>query len=179
MCYTCCMRQQPEMKRVMVIGMVEGDQDDKFTLLFIMGQLLSTGRKGLFQLLTSTIENGTIDVYDMQSHPEKGDAISHLGPDVGLVIAMHLYGIGKMPYKGEKKLHKKLAEEDAIKRLEDIRPLVVYDNNNFYLLQKCMELGIPLIAWGDQPWYKAQNVTDLTTDHSPAKLMIYEPTEMS
>ena len=133
------------MKRVMIIGMVEGNHDDKFTLTFIMGQLASSGRKDLFHLLADAVRDETADIYDMQSHPERGDAMDHLGDDLGLVIAMHLYGIDKMPRKGPP-LHEQLATipdvaGDAIK---------AYSRDNFYLLERCMELRVSNSRAGTQ-----------------------------
>src|SRR6476646_8318282 len=95
--------------RVVVIGMVERYPDDRFTLAFIASQLMTIGRWKLSGLLSGAILGDTLDIYDMQTRPEKGDALDHLGPDVGLVVALHLYGIDKLPVPGVAPLHEQVA----------------------------------------------------------------------
>ena len=150
--------------RVMIIGSM--CKDDRFTLGFAAARLSMAGRSALSELLRDAIIAGA-DEYDMQTHPERGDAMDHLGPDLGLVVALHLCGIGTMPGG---RLHERissiLGEKIGVK---------AYCRDNFYLLLRCMELGVPLLAWGDQPWFGAQRVLDLTLPHTPARLILYEP----
>ena len=156
-------------KRVMVIGYVQGNPDDRFSLGFIAGQLYGD-RRDLASLLIDALTSNTLDVYDMQTLPAKGDAMDHLGEDLGLVIAMHLYGIDKMPVKNAPALH------DQISTIEGpAMGIKVYCRDNFYLLQQCMRMKVPLVAYGDQPWYGAKKTTDLATSFAPAKCFLYEP----
>jgi hypothetical protein len=159
------------MKRVVVIGWTKkSSKDDRFSLMFIAGQLYTAGKTELAHLLRDQLINNQLDVYDMATRPEKGDAMDHLGADVVMVIALHLYGIDKMPVKG-RELHKQLAEYG------DENAQAAYCRDNFYLLERCMTLGIPLVAFGDQPWYKAQKVVDFATGFCPARCFLYEPTD--
>jgi len=162
-------KQNPKL-RVMVIGLVKGNKDDRFTLGVAIGQLLVHGRTALSNLLRDAILNNELDVYDMDTAPAKGDAMDHLGPDLGLVVALHLYGIDKVPHDGPS-LQERIAEVES----EAALAVKVYNRDNFYLLTRCMELGVPLLAWGDQPWYGIQTKVDLTNEFCPNKLVLFEP----
>ena len=158
------------MKRIVVIGWTKkSDKDDRFSLMFIAGQLHTAGRTELAHLLRDQLINNQLDVYDMATRPDKGDAMDHLGADVTMVIALHLYGIDELPVKG-RVLHEQLAGYG------DKNAQAVYCRDNFYLLERCMTLGISLVAFGGQPWYKSQKVIDFTTDFCPARCFLYEPT---
>lgn len=77
--------------------------------------------------------NGQIDLYDMTSYPEKGDAIDAIlrdAEDVAAVVAHHLYW-----------------EED----LSPIKIPYFYNDKNEYLPVITKELDIPFIVIGDQP----------------------------
>ena len=148
-------------KRVMIIGWVEGNTDDRFTLGVIASELSYLGFRDISKMLYDALDGLTSDVYDMHTRPEKGDALDHLDSDVGLVVALHLYGIDKLPYQGE------------------IRPAEIeaYCRDNFYLLERCMKLGIPLIAYGDQPWFGVQKALDFTQPWFPMRVVLYQPEE--
>lgn len=77
--------------------------------------------------------NGQIDLYDMTSYPEKGDAVDAIlrdAEDVAAVVAHHIYwqkdaSLIKIPY--------------------------FYNEKNEYLPIITKELDIPFIVMGDQP----------------------------
>lgn len=77
--------------------------------------------------------NGQIDLYDMTSYPEKGDAVDAIlrdAEDIATVVAHHLYW-----YK-------------------DTAPVKIpyfYNEKNEYLPIITKELKIPFIVMGDQP----------------------------
>ncbi len=77
--------------------------------------------------------NGQIDLYDMMSYPEKGDAVDAILKDpenVSAVVAHHLYWQ---------------------KDLSPIKTPYFYNEKNEYLPVITKELNIPLIIMGDQP----------------------------
>ncbi len=77
--------------------------------------------------------NGQIDLYDMTSYPEKGDAIDAIlrdAEDISAVIAHHIYW-----------------QED----LSAIKIPYFYNDKNEYLPVITKELEIPFIVLGDQP----------------------------
>ncbi len=84
--------------------------------------------------------NGQIDLYDMMSYPEKGDAVDAIlrdTYDITAVVAVHLYW------------HK------------DLSPIKVpyfYNEKNEYLPMITKELNIPFIVMGDQPDYTFAHV---------------------
>lgn len=77
--------------------------------------------------------DGQIDLYDMTSYPEKGDAIDAIlidAGDIAAVVAHHLYW------------------------QEDLSPIKIpyfYNDKNEFLPVITKELDIPLIIMGDQP----------------------------
>lgn len=77
--------------------------------------------------------DGQIDLYDMTSYPEKGDAIDAIlidTEDIAAVVAHHLYW------------------------QEDLSPIKIpyfYNDKNEFLPVITKELDIPLIVMGDQP----------------------------
>ena len=77
--------------------------------------------------------NGQIDLYDMMSYPEKGDAVDAIlrdAEDVACVIAHHLYWQ---------------------KDLSPVKAPYFYNEKNEYLPVITKELDIPFIVMGDQP----------------------------
>lgn len=77
--------------------------------------------------------NGQIDLYDMMSYPEKGDAVDAILRDaeyIAAVVAVHLYW------------HKDLTSPKAE---------YFYNEKNEYLPMITKELNIPFIVIGDQP----------------------------
>ena len=83
--------------------------------------------------LKQTFLNNQIDLYDMTSYPEKGDAVDAIlrdADDIAAVVAYHLY------WK------------------EDLSPVKIpyfYNEKNEYLPIITKELDIPFIVMGDQP----------------------------
>ena len=76
--------------------------------------------------------NGQIDIYDMMSYPEKGDAVDAILKDANIaaVIAVHLYWQ---------------------KDLSPIKVPYFYNEKNEFLPIITKELNIPFIVMGDQP----------------------------
>jgi len=120
-------------KRIVVIGL--NTLDDYVTIEKTATWLENNGRRS-GDRLGARLRAGCFDAYDMATKPEKGDALDHIGPDVGLVVALHLYGIDQIPGK----------------QLYGMDLPYTYCKRNGELLQVCMGLHIPLVCWGDQPW---------------------------
>lgn len=91
---------------------------------------------GYLDLATKLIV-GPYDEYDMTNLPHKGDAIHAITREVELVIAFHLNGIDRMPGG----------------RGDCWDPTYFYTGDNYNILPKCMALNIPLVCFGDQPWF--------------------------
>lgn len=111
------------MKKIIIIGIGEMYEHQ---LEWIYDVLPTEELKQMFL-------NGQIDLYDMTSYPEKGDAIDAIlidAEDVAAVVAHHLYW------------------------QEDLSPIKIpyfYNDKNEYLPVITKELDIPLIVMGDQP----------------------------
>lgn len=111
------------MKKIIIIGIGEMY---KHQLQWVYDILPTEELKQMFL-------NGQIDLYDMSSYPEKGDAVDAIlrdAEDVVAVVAHHLYwhkdeSLIKIPY--------------------------FYNEKNEYLPIIAKELNIPFIAMGDQP----------------------------
>lgn len=83
--------------------------------------------------LRQTFLNNQIDLYDMMSYPEKGDAVDAILKDaenISAVVAHHLYW------------HKDLSP---------VKTPYFYNEKNEYIPLITKELNIPFIAMGDQP----------------------------
>ncbi len=111
------------MKKIIIIGIGEMH---KHQLEWVYDVLPTEELRQMFL-------NGQIDLYDMTSYPEKGDAIDAIlrdAEDVVAVVAHHLYW------------------------QEDLSPIKIpyfYNDKNEYLPIITEELDIPLIVMGDQP----------------------------
>jgi hypothetical protein len=111
------------MKKIIIIGI---NEEHKYQLESIYDVLPTEELKQIFL-------NGQIDLYDMTSHPEKGDAVDAIliyAEDVVAVVAHHIYW------------------------QEDLSPIKVpyfYNDKNEFLPVITKELDIPLIVMGDQP----------------------------
>jgi hypothetical protein len=82
---------------------------------------------------TNGIAFENLDVYDMTTRPEKGDALDALRDDVALVVALHLFGMdGRTSGAG---------------RPESWG----YNRANNTWLSRCLALKIPLVCFGEQP----------------------------
>lgn len=147
------------MKKIIVIGLRE--TDDLVTLEKIAAYFYDNGRRDLAERIWSTPPD--YDVYDMTTMPERGDAFDAIDRDTALVIALHLYGIDKVPVK-----------DAVLKRAGAPIPsgdlFSGKNGRNGLILQRCMKLGIPLVAWGDQPW----NGVEKKTEIHPNSLYLYE-----
>jgi hypothetical protein len=111
------------MQKIIIIGISE---DQKYQLEEIYNVLPTEELKQMFL-------NGQIDLYDMTTYPEKGDAIDAIlidMEDIAAVVAHHIYW-----------------QED----LSPIRTPYFYNDKNECLPVITKELDIPLIVMGDQP----------------------------
>jgi hypothetical protein len=111
------------MQKIIIIGISE---EQKYQLESVYDVLPTEELKQMFL-------NNQIDLYDMTSYPEKGDAIDAIlidMEDVAAVVAHHIYW------------------------QEDLSPIKIpyfYNDKNECLPVITKELGIPLIVMGDQP----------------------------
>ena len=114
------------MKKIIIIGIGEMY---KHQLQWVYDVLPTEELKQMFL-------NGQIDLYDMMSYPEKGDAVDAIlrdAEDVVAVVAHHLYwqkDLSKMRHPGT---------------------IYFYNEKNEYLPIITKELNIPFIVMGDQP----------------------------
>ena len=124
--------------RIICIGRQRDSDDDARALRFI-GEWLAK-RTG-YETLAARIKAEDMDIYDMATAPEKGDGIEALlrYRDVEAAIALHIFGIDFTPNMIAN--CPKLVTHDGY----------LYTRSNHKLLDICMQRGIPLIAWGDQP----------------------------
>lgn len=148
-------------KKIVVIGLV--NNQDRTTLAVIADFLREHGETHLVERITK----GDYDVYDMTTRPERGDAFDAIDEYTELVIALHLYGIDQMPMLDEALRH----HGASVPSGELYRGK---DGRNGNLLKLCMQLGIPLIAWGDQPWEGVEQKTQINKN----ALWIYEKGEL-
>ena len=112
-------------KKIIIIGIGKGDEHQ---LEWVYDALPTEELKEMFL-------NQQIDMYDMRSYPEKGDAIDAIiedYEDIVAVVAVHLYGI---------------ANSMDLSKEHDY----YYNVRNYALLDLTKELGIPFIVIGDQP----------------------------
>ena len=127
------------MGRIICIGRrATGKDDDTRAVDFIADWLQRMGR---LADLGKRIENGDLDLYDMSTLPKKGDGITALKryKRVDAVIAVHLFGI-------DMDVH----VSSPLLRMNGY----YYNRRNHQLLDICMERGVKLLAWGDQPDYR-------------------------
>lgn len=111
------------MKKILIIGIGEMY---KHQLPWVYDVLPTEELKRMFL-------NGQIDLYDMSSYPEKGDAIDAIlreSENIEAVVAHHLYWQ---------------------KDLSPVKVPYFYNEKNELLPVITEELGIPLIIMGDQP----------------------------
>lgn len=139
---------------ILVIGLNNRPQDT-MTLDGIALYLLEQDE---YELSRALIDE-EYDIYDMATLPEKGDAVDHITKETKLVIALHLFGIDHIPRPINNK---------RTKEIPYFYP--GEDGSNGNLLPKCMELGIPLVCWGDQPWSGVKKKTQIRGN----QLWIYE-----
>lgn len=131
-----------QQKKIIIIGL-QG-KDDYITLNCIAEWLEAVRQRA--DLTDRLYSNpGQYDVFDMKLYPERGDAFHAIDSETELVIALHLFGIDMLPKPG--------AREPADPYL--------YEGQNGFLLQLCMQLGIPLVCAGDQPWLGLQRKTKI------------------
>jgi len=145
--------------KIIVIGMREFE--DGVTLSNV-AQFLKDHRDRAD--LAERLWTGQYDVYDQTLYPQRGDAFDAITAKTEVVVALHLYGIDQMPVP------------DAVLSERQRRMHTGYmyrgrDGRNGFLLQLCMQLRIPLVAWGDQPWLGLEKKTQINSN----SLWIYEP----
>lgn len=113
------------MKKIIIIGIGKGYEHQ---LQWVYDALPTEELKEMFL-------NQQLDIYDMMSYPEKGDAIDAIienYKDVAAVVAVHVYGIAD--------------SQDMTKKSD-----YFYNVRNYKLLELTKELEIPFIVIGDQP----------------------------
>ena len=111
------------MKKIIIIGIGEMY---KHQLEWVYDVLPTEELKQMFM-------NNQIDLYDMTSYPEKGDAVDAIlrdAEDIKAVIAHHLYWQ---------------------KDLSPVKIPYFYNEKNEFLPVITKELDIPFIVMGDQP----------------------------
>jgi hypothetical protein len=135
------------MSQIITIGKLS--PTDLITLSMIAEYFDSIGRKDL----SDQIWSADTDDYDMTTKPEKGDALDAITSETQLVIALHLYGIDLV----------------SARKPSNSGPYF-YDRENGNLLKKCMDLKVPLVCWGDQPWLGVEDRTKLGW----SRLYLYE-----
>ena len=138
---------------IYVVGYTGKQDADDWVLDAAAMYLVDLGREALAEDLLDR----RIEIFDMHTRPEMGDVMDAALTGVDLVVALHLFGIGKIPGNPLDKEHGGY----------------FHNRENGHLLDRCMACGIPLFAWGDQPWYSSvpftkSEVKDLT-------LVLYEP----
>jgi hypothetical protein len=129
--------------KIIVIGF--NDRDKKQSQQDAMS-LLSSGiwlhmNRGHDLIKRLRIPGGDCESYDMETHPERGDALDHIDESTLLVVSLHVCGLTKhenpqLP-TGKAKTRKQYC----------------YDLNNYSLIDMCMKVGAMLIVWGEQPDY--------------------------
>ncbi|HET6420115.1 MAG TPA: hypothetical protein VFG19_08165 [Geobacteraceae bacterium] len=141
------------MGRIVVIGWNEGNDDDWFFLLRIATFL----KEHQLDVFANRIAARDLDVYDMLTRPERGDALDHINNDVDLVIALFVYGVDK---------------PSAVIIGQDRH----YNVRNWELAPLCARLKIPLVAWGDQPDLSyIRSFRKITKLSGNISLVLYEP----
>lgn len=113
------------MKKIIIIGIGKGYEHQ---LQWVYDALPNEELREMFL-------NKQFDIYDMNSYPEKGDAIDAIienYKDIVSVVAVHLYGI---------------ADSLDVSKKHDY----YYNVRNYKLLELTKELEIPFIVIGDQP----------------------------
>ena len=114
---------QTYMKKILIIGI---GKMYMYQLPFVHDLLPTEELKQMFL-------NNQIDLYDMSSYPEKGDAVDAIlrdSEDIAAVVAYHLYWQ---------------------KDLSPVKIPYFYNEKNEYLPIVTKELNIPFIVIGDQP----------------------------
>jgi len=125
------------MGRIICIG--KNAKHDDMTLEWVANWLVNNGH----HILGDRVLRGDLDHYDMDTLPDKGDAMKAIARyrKIDVVIALHLFAIDMRPgYQNKRSV------------LPGPR---YYIGRNPELLSTCMRRRIPLIAWGDQPdvWF--------------------------
>ena len=150
--------------KIVVIGLNRPDVE-WFTVLMI-GQWLEDHRPG-YRDLAGCLKLGalaSLDLYDMTTRPEKGDALDAIDGSTAMVLALHLFGIDKLPGGNTAKV-------------TGMDPLACYNRNNLELLQLCMRRSIPLVAVGDQPWLGLERRTRMYGKVGEPEIYLYEKRE--
>ncbi len=154
-------------KPIIVIGFRSGAE---WLTLYKLSQWLAEHRPTSSPFLSLLLplqspNHPSLDLYDISTLPEKGDGLDAIGPETKLVIALHLFGIDKLP-------------GGTTRLVSESSPLTHYNRNNVELLKLCMDRHIPLIAVGDQPWLGMQRRTQMygALSHEP-EVFLYETKE--
>jgi hypothetical protein len=83
--------------------------------------------------LLAKLRREEFEIFDISTHPQKGDAIDHITKDTPLIIALHLYGMSPDDR------HKKSSHG------------YYYNRDNYRIYELAKEWNIPLMVLGDQP----------------------------
>lgn len=139
------------MKKIIVIGH-QGHVDDAITLDKIAEYFAEfRGRPDIARRLWE----GEHDIYDMTTHPERGDAFDHIDDNTELVVALHLYGIDLDCFDIE------VVEFIHSKCKSNYSKDILYYGRNGEIHRRCLELKIPLVCSGDQPWAGVEKKTQI------------------
>lgn len=140
--------------------------DDQIAVSVSVQWFEKEGRQLLARLLS---DRKHWDVYDKTTLPRKGDGVDAVEKfnDIALVVALHLCGIGEFP-RPIKKSGTVLSQF-----LHDMQRTDWYNKRNIDLLPICLDKGLPLVVWGDQPWKDKERSKVVQIHHN--NLWFYEP----
>lgn len=149
-------------KRIIVIGLQ--NIDDRITLDVTAEFLEARGDT----VLAKRLRRSEYEEFDMSTKPEQGDAFDHIDENTALVVALHLFGIDHTPLKAS---YDPYTDEVFQKSMFAGICYRGERGRNSIMLERCMELKVPLVCWGDQPWRGVQKKTQIHEN----SLWIYEP----
>jgi hypothetical protein len=114
---------------------------DTFTLFRIGEWFDNHGRRDLGM----KIRTNDVYLFDMETFPERGDAVDYLAEYDGVpcVICLHVFGLdGTVVSEATKLLSAALKDDPSA---------FYYAKQNGRILPLCMQKKVPLVCWGDQP----------------------------
>jgi len=159
-----------ETKRVIVIGC--RDAHDRETLNKIADWALVHGYADLFK----TISTNKLDIYDMTTKLGKGDGVDALKrhTDTAAVITLHLFGLDGPQdenFADPKRCMDTLTGGKGYGKHKQDRWM--YTKSNHEIIGICLERGIPLVCFGDQPFRKTEKLPDYVRRTCVAKTATY------
>jgi hypothetical protein len=143
-----------EAKRVIVIGC--RDAHDRETLKRIADWALVNGYAQLFKAISAD----KLDVYDMTTKLGKGDGVDALKKrlDTVAVITLHLFGLDGPQSEGYADLNGAAVYGGGRGYGKHKKDLWMYTKSNHEIIGICLERGIPLVCFGDQPFRKSEKL---------------------